>query len=161
MGKETVLLSKKESQVKILLTSQFDEEFVTFCLIQCHEAGLGVAIVGLQSYPVKGCHGLTIQPDSTIGEIMQIEGTKKQALIVPGLTDNISHLLADPRVIEFLRRYFKGENVPLVTIPFTKKLLHRMGINIAKQKFMLVRKRAELSPIISELINKTIISSTK
>lgn len=69
------------------------------------EAGLCVKSVGLTSGLVSSAHGVWLMPDLTLADLDRLtQTTSINVVILPGGTQNISRLEADPRVHKLLRQ---------------------------------------------------------
>jgi putative intracellular protease/amidase len=84
--------------VLILIADQFAEVTVIACLTALRERGLRVLLVGVTPGLVRGCQGVMVQPDATLGQLAQYAQIQSRLFILSGGARCAVHLLTDPRV---------------------------------------------------------------
>jgi 4-methyl-5(b-hydroxyethyl)-thiazole monophosphate biosynthesis len=91
----------KKGPILILLAPGFEETDVTITTGTLRGAGFPVALVGLVAGPIRGAYGLLIAPDKTLSDV---EADRPQAIVLPGGSEGVHQLNADPRVHALLCR---------------------------------------------------------
>lgn len=81
--------------IGVLLTSGYDDEFALSAVAKMRDAGLPAYLISPNSNPVRGTHGIIVQPDHTLDEVYKQDCF--QMVIFPGNRQCITTLLADPR----------------------------------------------------------------
>lgn len=118
-------LRLEQCQNFILVADQFDETFVINTLAQRH----GVGIVAVQNTPIQGCHGLTILPDFTIGELLSYCQLHHTTLIIPGGERCLATLFSEPRVYNLIEHRLQAQSEhAIMTIPPAYSLMLKAGL---------------------------------
>lgn len=81
--------------ISILLTAGYDDEFTLSAVAKMRDAGLPTYLISPNNHPVRGTHGIIVQPDHTLDEVY--DQNCFQMVILPGNRQCIATLLADPR----------------------------------------------------------------
>lgn len=91
----------KKERIFVLLAAGFEETDVSTIIRTLRRAGFPVAVVGLTAGPIRGNHGLLLEPDVLLSET---EAACPQAVILPGGLQGARHLSVEPRVHALLRQ---------------------------------------------------------
>ncbi|MCA9967897.1 MAG: DJ-1/PfpI family protein [Anaerolineales bacterium] len=92
----TMFRSCASSQcIAILLTAGYDDEFALSAVARMRDAGLPAYLISPSSNPIRGTHGIIVQPDHTLDEVYKQDCF--QMVVFPGNRQCITTLLADPR----------------------------------------------------------------
>lgn len=81
--------------IAILLTSGYDDDFTLTAVARMRDAGLPAYLISPASGPVRGSHGIIVQPDHTLDEVYNQNCFRM--VILPGNRQSVATLLADPR----------------------------------------------------------------
>lgn len=92
-----------------LLMPGFEEGTAVFCLERIREAGLETFVVGLSSTPVRGMHGIAIQPDLTLDDIRRSDGCP--LLFISGGRQYLTSLLIDPRFYTLCQQVIRTNGI--------------------------------------------------
>lgn len=88
----------------VFLAPGFEEIEATSVVDILRRAGVEVTIAGLQAGVIQGAHGITVTPDTTLGEI---EVERFDAVILPGGNPGYVNLGKDKRVLDAVRTAFE------------------------------------------------------
>ncbi|MEM7112004.1 MAG: hypothetical protein AAF614_06195 [Chloroflexota bacterium] len=139
--------------VFILLAARFDEAFVIACFIQLRLVGLRAGLVGLTAAFVQGCYGLNLCPDLTLSELIAQEQVAEAGFILPGTSDCLTMLFAEPRVIELIaKRLSVQAKAALLTIYPALTLLRDAGIAAKPRQVLVVEQWSELEEQIGRFV---------
>lgn len=117
--------SNLDSNIFILLASGFEEETAVSCMSHFRDAGFPVSLVSLVSGPVRGLHGLNINPDQTLSDLSKEISAKM--VIVPGNGQSTNALLMAPRFHQLLHNTINN-NGYLATTKNAEQALKNAGI---------------------------------
>jgi hypothetical protein len=92
---------QRDTAIAVLLSPGFEEGTAVYCLDRFREAGFSVSLVGMSNNPIRGMHGISVQPDCTIDEISP--DTPFRLVILSGGQQYISSMLIDPRVYNLFK----------------------------------------------------------
>ncbi len=81
--------------IGILLTTGYDDEFTLLAVARMRQAGLPAYLISPGGGPVRGAHGIIVQPDHTLDEVY--EQNCFQMIVLPGSRQSVATMLADPR----------------------------------------------------------------
>ena len=87
-------------------------------------AGIEVITAGLDDKPVKASRGITLIPDTTLGEVME---DSFDMIVLPGGLPGADHLNNDPRIHEILKR-LASEGKHTAAICAAPKVLANAGL---------------------------------
>jgi hypothetical protein len=93
-------MKKMTGNIIIFLASNFEEEFVSQCVVQIRSKGLGFQLVGVENKLLNSYHGLSVYPDLSI-ENLSTERIP-ELILIPGEKACASLLMSDPRVFFYL-----------------------------------------------------------
>ncbi len=114
------------SDVFILLATGFEEETAVSCMTHLRAAGFPVSLVSLATGPVRGLHGLTINPDQTLSNFCKEISAKM--VIIPGNGQCTNALLMAPRFHQLIANTIDN-NGYLVATKSAEKALKNAGIS--------------------------------
>lgn len=80
----------------VLVADGFEEETTIASVRALRDAGMAASLVGLMAGPVTGSHGITIQPDLSLDQV--IPDDIFTLVLLPGGRRSVGAVLADPRV---------------------------------------------------------------
>lgn len=88
-------------QALLFIAPGFDELAVTYCLSEFRKLGLAVGLVSSSSNWCRSHHGLLIQPDLVLGDLVEksLYSSNLRLVIIPGGSDSAGLLLSDPRIL--------------------------------------------------------------
>lgn len=109
----------------ILLATGFEEETAVSCMTQLRDAGFPVSMVALAAGPVRGVHGLIINPDKTFADLNK--ETSAKMVIVPGNGQSTNALLMSPRFHHLIDNTL-ANNGYIVTTHSAENALKNAGI---------------------------------
>ncbi|PIE80598.1 MAG: hypothetical protein CSA11_07575 [Chloroflexi bacterium] len=120
--RQTQLTSKK---VIVLLAPGFEEGSAIYCLDRLREAGVPVSLVGVSAGLISGAHGVSVRPDCTLGQVMDVPSPK--IVFIPDGSISVSTLLADPRVHRLLAATVKNDGA-IAALPAAASMLDGMEV---------------------------------
>lgn len=109
----------------ILLATGFEEETAVSCMTQLRSAGFPVSMIALSAGPVRGVHGLIINPDKTFADLNK--ATRAKMVIVPGNGQSTNALLMSPRFHHLIDNTLANDGY-IVTTYSAEKALKNAGI---------------------------------
>ncbi len=109
----------------ILLATGFEEETAVSCMTQLRGAGFPVSMVALSAGPVRGVHGLTVNPDKTFADLSK--ETSAKMVIVPGNGQSTNALLMSPRFHRLIDNTLANDGY-IVTARSAENALKNAGI---------------------------------
>jgi 4-methyl-5(b-hydroxyethyl)-thiazole monophosphate biosynthesis len=87
-------------RILVPLADGFEELEAVTIVDVLRRAGLDVVTAGLRAGPVRGAHGIAVQPDA---ELSKVDGASFQMMVLPGGMPGAENLKQDARVIALLR----------------------------------------------------------
>jgi hypothetical protein len=91
-------LMNSTDKILILLVEGFDEGEAGMAVSELREAGLPVKVVGHARQPVRGAHGLLVQPDLSLDQVLLKNHADATNLIIIGGRGWSYRLSKDPRI---------------------------------------------------------------
>ncbi len=88
------------ARILVPLAEGFEELEAVTIIDLLRRGGSEVTVAGLDSGPVRGAHGITLVPDTTLAQALADEF---DMVALPGGLPGSDHLTADPRLRELLR----------------------------------------------------------
>ncbi len=134
-----------DEAIFILLAAGFEEEAVVSCLTQLRSAGVSVSLIGASAGLVRGMHGVTIKPDSTLGKITAVSPPK--IVFIPDGKQAVTTLLSDPRVHRLLSATVEN-NGRIAAMPTAAAMLDK-----SVAPFPLIRSNGNLNKFFAQLID--------
>ncbi|MCP5097783.1 MAG: DJ-1/PfpI family protein [Chloroflexi bacterium] len=113
-----------DDAIAVLLSPGFEEGTAVYCLDRFREAGYPVSLVGMTNNPIRGVHGIAIQPDCTIDDISS--DVSFRLVILSGGQQYISSMLVDPRVYNLFKETIDAQG-HIATTTNTKQFLDDVG----------------------------------
>lgn len=89
--------TKPNDYVFVLWADKFEETLATIFVTELRQAGLLVKIVGLTPRPIRGRHGLILEPDLTLDQALVL-ATQVICLIIPHPGQGLGWFKNDPRI---------------------------------------------------------------
>ncbi len=142
--------------VAILLMPGFEEGTAVFCADKLRNAGLPVSVIGTSNQPIKGTHGIMIQPDTSIGDIKPDQFYR--IVVVSGGRQHISASMIDPRIYQLLRQTVEA-NGYIAPIARAKEFLEDVGFANSNAPYIISDNDKELQEFVNELIQLATIES--
>lgn len=94
----------------VLLADGFEEiEGVTIIDV-LRRGGIEVTTAALAPGPVRGSHGISVTPDTTLDHVVAAAGAF-DAIVLPGGSPGYTNLGKDPRVLDLLRTFQKERKI--------------------------------------------------
>ena len=84
-------------------------------------AGIGVVTAGLDAQPVRASRGMTLIPDMSLDEALQLEF---DMIVLPGGLPGADHLKADARVIDLLKKMAAADRYTAAICAAPRVLAH-------------------------------------
>ena len=142
--------------VAVLLAPGFEEGTAVFCADKLRNAGLPVSLIGTSSQPIKGTHGIIIQPDKSINDIEPEHSYR--IVVVSGGRQHISASMVDPRIYRLLRKTIETNGF-VAPIARAKEFLEDIGFADSDSPFIISDNGKELQEFVNELIQLASIES--
>ncbi len=144
-------------KIGILLTTGFEEGTAVYCTDRLRNAGLPVSVLGISAQPIKGMHGIKIEPDQSIGDLDPDQ--RFRLIIVSGGRQYISSSLIDPRVYKLLKQTIES-NGYIAPIARTKDFLADAGLLQEEDApYIISHEDKALQEFVDELIKFASIES--
>ena len=147
---------KDRKKIFILIGPYFNEESLVVCLCRLQKKGVPVSVVGLTSDLLSGLHGLTVRPDFSLSEFMQLVAVEHNlhSLVIPGGHEGTAVLFADPRVHKLVLDILNGGNYVAPMVP-AQQMLNQMGIPSLQQANQFIPQNdLETNEFVDELIDQ-------
>lgn len=110
----------------VLWGNQFEAVPATIFVTSLRKAGLCVKIVSLNASQCKGAYGLALQPDLTLGKALSL-ANRSSCIIIPYSSPDITQLINDPRLPEFLSKA-KDNGAKFVVGHLSKSEIGNIGL---------------------------------
>ncbi len=104
-----------QTVIFVLWETSFEETPATIFVTELRSAGLRVKVVGLNSKPTAGAHGLALVPDLTLEKALPLAGQARYVIIPYGAA-SAQQLSYDPRLRIFLEQAHQ-QGAQLITNP--------------------------------------------
>lgn len=111
-------------RVLVPLARGFEEIEAVVVIDVLRRADVEVVVAGLEPGPIEGAHGITIQTDAELDDVLD---ETFDMLVLPGGIPGTTHLAADQRVLGLVKR-MHGEQLTTAAICAAPTVLHAAGI---------------------------------
>ncbi|MCA9928939.1 MAG: DJ-1/PfpI family protein [Anaerolineales bacterium] len=141
-------------QVIVLLAHGFKEGSAIYCLVRLREAGINASLVGISAGLISGSHGISVRPDSTLGQVMDVPPPK--IVLFPDGKKSVLALLADPRVHRLLAATIKNNGI-IAAMPVAASMLDSLELKLETAVSPLItQSHGTLDEFANRLINLVI-----
>ncbi len=125
------------------------------CLCRLQKKGVPVSVVGLTPDLLSGLHGLTIRPDFSLSEFIQLITVERNlySLIISGGHEGAAVLFADPRVHKLVPDILNAGNYVAAMLP-AQQMLNQIGIPSPQQTSQFIPQNdLETNEFVDQLID--------
>ncbi len=147
---------RDRKKVSILIGPYFNEESLVACLCRLLKKGVPVSVVGLTPDLLTGLHGLTVRPDFSLSEFIQLVTVEHNphSLIIPGGHEGTAVLFSDPRVHKLVPDILKAGNYVAAMLP-AQQMLNQVGIPSPQQTNQFIPQNdLETGEFVDQLIDQ-------